>query len=240
MKEIDKAYEKADNETTKSYEIKREKLKKEEDDLKDKLKNEVTKIKEQLEIFLSEVNNLIKINEKIVKGIKILEKEEKVMMKTLSYVSKINKNQKEMKKIFRELMKNLKISFIEEESKIKYEEYYFNGIPMPKDIEFKDIGVQSLKVLWKIDDINILNLDKNEIKYQIAIRKENTKEEFSQVYETKENNYIIQKLEKNANYEIKICLIYKDIISDWSKIHKVKTSNIDSLILNESEREMNF
>ena len=48
----------------------------------------------------------------------------------------IHKNQKEMKMIFPKLMKNLKISFIEKESNIKYEEYYFNGIPIPKEIEY--------------------------------------------------------------------------------------------------------
>ena len=31
------------------------------------------------------------------------------MIKTLSYISKINKNEKEMKKLSQELMKNLKI-----------------------------------------------------------------------------------------------------------------------------------
>ena len=77
------------------------------------------------------------------------------MIKTLSYVSNINKNQKEMGKLFRELMKNLKINFIEEESIIKYEEYYFNGIPIPKDLEFKDIGTNNFKIQWKIDNINI-------------------------------------------------------------------------------------
>ena len=75
-----------------------------------------------------------------------MEKEEKVMIKILSYVSNINKNQKEMGKLFRELMKNSKINFIEEESTIKYEEYYFNGIPIPKDIEFKEIGTYSFKI----------------------------------------------------------------------------------------------
>ena len=144
MIEIDKAYEKVDKETTKSYENKREILKKEEEDLKEKLKTEVTKIKEQLEINLSEVNSLIKTNEKLVKGIKTLEKEEKVMIKTLSYVSKINKNQKQIRKLFQRIMKNIKISFIENESKIIYEDYYFNGIPVPEDIEFKDIGTNSL------------------------------------------------------------------------------------------------
>ena len=48
-------------------------------------------------------------------------------------------------------MKNLKISFIEDESIIKYEDYYFNGIPIPKDIEFQEVGAKSFKVLWNID-----------------------------------------------------------------------------------------
>ena len=116
MIEIDKRYEKVDNEVTKSYKIKLEKLKKEEDDLKEKLKTEVTKIKEKLEINLSNINNLQKICEKILKGIKSSEDEDKNMIKTLSYISKINKNEKEMNLIFQELMKNIKINYIENES----------------------------------------------------------------------------------------------------------------------------
>jgi len=46
--------------------------------LKEKLQIEVTKVKEKLEIFLSNINNEIKISDKINKGIKNLEKEEKI------------------------------------------------------------------------------------------------------------------------------------------------------------------
>ena len=236
MTEIDNTYDKVDKEVTKSYEIKREKLNKEEENLKEKLKTEVTKIKEKFEISLSEINNLLKSCEKIVKGIKSFEKEEKNMIKKLSYLSKINKNQKEIGKIFQQLMKNMKISFIENESIIKYEEYYFNGIPIPNNIEFKDIGTNSFKINWKIDDINILNIDKNEIKYIIDIRKENMKEKFIQVYEGNGYNYIVNNLDKNTNYEIRICSLYKDIISEYTKIYKIKTKNLDSLILNNVEK----
>ena len=47
------------------------------------------------------------------------------MLKILTYISKINKNEKEMKKLYDTCMRNIKISF-EEENKIKYEEYFFN------------------------------------------------------------------------------------------------------------------
>ena len=158
------------------------------------------------------------------------------MIKTLSYLSKINKNQKEIGKIFQQLMKNMKITYIENESQIKYEEYYFNGIPIPNNIEFKDIGTNSFQINWKIDNINILNIDKNEIKYRIEIRKENMKEKFIQIYEGNEYNYIVNNLNKNTNYEIRICSLYKDIISEWTKIYKIKTKNFDSLILNNVEK----
>ena len=75
-----------------------------------------------------------------------------------------NKNQKEMKKLIQELMKNIKINYNEEENNIKYEEYYFNGILPPKEIEFKEITDTSFKIYWKNDDKIINN---NKIKYKL-------------------------------------------------------------------------
>jgi len=162
------------------------------------------------------------------------------MLKILTYVSKINKNEKEMKKLNNTCMRNIKINFDEKENKIKYEEYFFNGIPSPKDIEFKDIDINSLKVYWKIDDINILNIDKNKIKFKIEIRKDNTDDNFNKIYEGNEMNYLINNLNSNTNYEIRICSIYNDINSIYSEIKKVKTNEFDSLILKETNRVDEF
>ena len=138
-----------------------------------------------------------------------------------------------------ELMRNLNITFDENESLIKYEEYYFNGLPFPKDFEFKDIESTKLKVFWKLEDINIINIDKNKIKYNIEIRKENEKI-FNKKYETKETNYLINNLEKNTNYDIRICSIYNEVKGNFSELKKIKTGNTDSLILNESEKANEF
>ena len=102
------------------------------------------------------------------------------MLKILAYISKINKNEKEMKKLYDTCMRNIEISFEEEENKVKYEEYSFNGIPSPKDIEFKDIDINSFKVNWKMDDINI---DKNKIKFKFEIKKDNSNDNFNKIYE---------------------------------------------------------
>ena len=239
--EINKLYDKVNSEITKSFEIKHEKLIKQENELKESLQNEVTKTKEKLENFLSESNKLININERISKGIKLLEKEnEKTMIKILSYVSKMNKNKKKMTDLFKELIKNIKFSFQEEQSKIEYNEYYFNGIPIPKNIEIKNINNDNFKLFWNIDDINLINIDKNKIKFRIELRKDDKNQIFKTVYEGNDKNFQIQNLIKDTVYEIRICSVYNNLVGFFSQIKKVKTNNSVSKILDESGREKEF
>ena len=231
-----KVYEKTKDEITKSYINKHEKLIKEENELKEKLDNEITKVKERLENYISELNNEIRISERINKGIKKMENEEKNMIKILSYVSKINKTQKKMKILLTKLIKSIKVSYEEEKSIIKYEEYYFNEIPIPKNIELNNISCHSIDISWNIDNSN--NIYNNIIKYRIEMRKE--KEIFNKIYEGNNNNYSLNNLTKNTNYEFRICCFINDIKGEWTQIQKFKTSNLDSVILNESKKRDEF
>ena len=236
INEINAAYEKVDKQSSEYFELKHKELKEQEKEMKDKLQTEVTKIKSKLEEYRSLTDNLIKTYERINKGIKTLNKEEEnqniKLLRNLTYVSKINKNQKEMNKITQILMKNLKLDF--KEDNINYEEYYFNGLSVPKDIQVNDIKYNSFTITWKIDDINILNIDKNKIKYKIELRKEN--EKFQSIYEGTNMNYTANNLSSNKNYELRICSIYNDINSTFSEIKKAKTESFNSVILNESKR----
>jgi len=85
-----------------------------------------------------------------------------------------------------------------------------------------------------MDDLNILNIEKNKIKFKIEIRKENSDD--IKIYEGNVMNYLINNLNSNTNYEIRICSVYNDINSIWSEIKKAKTNEFDSLILKESNR----
>ena len=172
--------------------MKHEQLTKDENELTEKLQNEVTKTKEKLENYLSNSNNLIINNERIEKGIKILDKKEKNKIIDFTYISKINKCKNEINILFQKLMKNINISFNDKKyNNILFEEYYFNGIPSPKNIEIKNIKYRNFEVFWNIDDTKAFNLDNSQIKYRVQYRKEN--EKFQQFYEGKLNNCIINK-----------------------------------------------
>jgi len=141
-----------------------------------------------------------------------MENEENNIIKTMSYVSKISKTQKNMKKLLYAIMKNIKFNYDENKNNIKYEEYYFNGIFIPKNIEFKNITSDNINISWNLD-----NFDNNKfkIKYKVEMRKEN--DNFIKVYEDNNNNCSIDNLEMNTNYEFRICVIYNDILENGLK-----------------------
>ena len=161
INKINSIYDKLNNELTQSFLKGHEQLIKEENDLREQLQNKVTKVKEILESFLIQCNISIKSYENIQKEIKIIEKnEEKDIIRELAYISQISHLEKNMTKLLCEFMSNYNISFIEKEKKFKFEEYFFNGIQIPKELEFKNIKTDEFKLFWKIDNINVINVDK--------------------------------------------------------------------------------
>ena len=240
IEEINKCYDIVDERVKKKFEEEHNKLYKEENNLREKFQTEITKKKEYLQNYLSETDELIGNYNKINKGIKILEKEEKNIIKILSYVSNINKNIKKMDQLINEFITNLKITFEEEQRKIIYKDYIFNGLPIPKNIKCEDISSDNFKLKWEIDEDKLNKFDKNKIKYKIEIKKiEEKKEDKKENNEEKKENednegkyqreYLfsdtscsIKDLHSDTEYEFKICSIYDDIQGEWSRIQKVQ------------------
>ena len=78
----------------------------------------------------------------MLKGLQILDKEDKNMIKKLTYITKISKNNKENKSLLQSLMKNLKISLNEEQSSINFDEYFL--------MVFKFLKILNLRTLIQI------------------------------------------------------------------------------------------
>ena len=241
INKINIIYDKVNNELSQFFLKDHERLIKEEAELRENLQNKVTKIKEILESFLTECNFSIKSCEKITKEIKIFENnKDKDIIKKLAYISQISILEKNMTKLLSEFISNFNISFNAKEKNFRYEEYYFNGIQIPKNIEFKDVKSDGFKIVWKIDNINVINVDKKKIKFITELRKD-MNEKFEKVYEGYESNCLVKNLKKSTNYEIKICCVYDDILGPWTPIQKIKTNNIVfQLPVNPKYITMNF
>ena len=218
ISKINNLYDEVNSNLTKTYQEKHEQLLKEENEIREKLQNEVTKTKEKLEYYFSESNNELILNERINSGLKNLEKEEKNNLRVLSYISQINKNNKNMKKILKEIIKGKNFYYDEKENNIKYEEYIFNGLPIPNNIQFTDISNNSVNVSWNIDHKDFIN---QKINYRIEIKKEN-EEEFKEIYTGSDENYKINNLTLNTIYKVRICCLSNDYIGQWSNLYKIK------------------
>ena len=238
INKINQAFDKTISELKNAYQKKHEILLKEEKNLQEKLENTVTKTKEQLELYLSEINEDIRISNRIDKGFNKLIGDKQSLFQILSYVSKINTSQKSMIKLRKEFMKTIKFNYEEEKNIINYEEIIFNGMIIPENIQFKEIKKTNFKIYWNTGEANFENVDLNLIKYKVEIRKKN-EEMFKEVYEGEKTNCLVYNLELNTTYEVRICSIFKDIIGDWSEIKEV-TTLIDSSILIGSNRCQEF
>ena len=236
INKINNLYEKTIEDVEKSFIKKHEALNKQENDIKEKLQNEVTKIKEQLENLLSQVYNEIKINERIKKGIDKLGKEEKNKFKTLTYISKLNKNKKSMNQLSQQIMKSMKFCYIEEKGSIDYEEYFFNGIGIPYNIEFNYISSNSLDIKWDFEHKDIYN---NQLKFQVEMKEIDSDNNFKIIYEGDELNCRLNELYLWKIYEFRICAIYDKFKGKWSEIKK-NNIQIDSIILNEEEKKKEY
>ena len=185
---------------------------------------------------MSQLNNEIKLNEKINKGFKKLQSEQNNLLSdnnlitNLSYISKQNKNKKEIKNILEKKIKSLTFYYSENENNIKYNEYFLNANFIPKNIEIKIINYFTINVSWITENNNLISI--------VEIRKENG--EFKNIYKGNNTNCKITNLEININYEIRICNSIDNLICQWSELKKIKTCDFDSIILKNTKKENEF
>jgi len=126
IENLNKKFDKTMKDIQNYFILKHEELIKEESVLTEKLKNEVTKTKEKIETFLSELNEQIKLSNRIIKISNKLDKKEKNYLKNISYISKMKELIKNMNKIIIKPLKNIKFRFEEEKRDVNYEEYSMN------------------------------------------------------------------------------------------------------------------
>ena len=207
-----------------SFKKQHDNLTKIEKELKEDLIKNVSKTKEELQNFINKSIEIIKGNEKIGQFTQYYEKNKEksnpVLIKTLSYISEIEKNNQKVFYFINESMKNMNITFNENKNTLEFINYYFNGISSPINIQSYEQN-NSLNISWKIDENSKKLRDVTQYKYNLEIKDNNN----IYKYEGKETNIEIRGLENNKEYEFRVRTIYKESYGNWSEYKKVQILN---------------
>ena len=210
---INDNHKKITDEITNYFEEEHFKLNEKEKQLKYELDLKVTEIKDELEQYFRETTKILLSCERLSKAIKNYSKQNNNNeMKDLFYISKINEISIESKSLFKKPIKNLDIYFINKS--IYYKEYYFSGIPIPKDIK-AEIKDNKLLISW---DLRTKNFDIKNVKYLLKLKYEN---EYTD-YEASKTNILIDEYKINIDYEVKVRALINGLYGGWSDLMKFK------------------
>ena len=76
--------------------------------------------------------------------------------------------------------------------------------------------------------------------YIVEMKKEDSEDNFKEVYKGNKKICFVGDLTKNTFYEIRICTFYNGIYGTWSNTEKIKTFELDSLILEDLLKKEEF
>ena len=186
--------------------------------LKNELNEKIDNIKEELNNFLKRTENIISSFGKISKLIDNFGDEyESHIIRTWCYISEINKYNEKANDLFEEPKKTLFFTFDDEELKVNYSNYYFDGLPVPENIRVEENEDNKIEVTWENNEDKIKDYsDKNKIEYEIEIKNAFKKYEFK----SKEKKLILDKLDKYKLNKIHIRTVLNKSYSTWSKIEE--------------------
>ena len=219
IENINNSHEKITKEITSYFEQEHRKLNEREEKLKYELDLKVTEIKDELEKYFRESSNILLSYERLSKAMKNYEKNKNICeIKTLCYISKINSINNETITLFKKPIKNLEISF-HDNNTLNYKEYYFNGIPIPKNIKIEEEINNEVKISWDLDDLRIKDFDNKNIKYSLKIRDGILS---CSNYEASELKILINECKENVEYEVNVRALIKGYSGDWSETKKFK------------------
>ena len=224
IEKINNSYIKVMNDISASFKKQHLLLEEKENKLKSELDLKVTEIKNELEKSLVEYNLILISYERTSKAIKNYEKKNNTsQIKTLSFISELHKNCEKAKNIFAKQIKNIDIHLGLISDTIYYEDYYFNGIPIPKNIKVEKKDNQ-VYIYWDIGNYRIKDYDINKINYSIKLE---GKDNYT-IYKTFEKYLLLDKNEckKNIDYSVQIRAVIDDSYGEWSEIKKFKFAEL--------------
>lgn len=192
-------------------------LKLKENSLRSYLISNVDEVESELNNFLIESKRIILSCTKLSKAIKDFGEENRI--KEIYYICEISKNNEKVKEYLKKPKRNLQIELDLSNYIINCDSNYFNGLPVPNDINAEENNEQNLVISWKNDEYIINNYnDRNKIKYGIELNCGINKYSF----ETSVKKLVLEKYLKDKDFKVRIKTIINDSCSIWSEIKEFK------------------
>ena len=224
IEKLNNSHKKIMDEITASFDEKRFQLNKLEKELKLDLEKKVTEVKEELENKLFESSKIIISLERIKKAIKYYAKKNITnKIKSFYYISEINNNNLKALNFYKKPLRNIDISLNSELNTLNYKDYYFSGIPIPKNINIEEKG-DKIFISWDIDEFRIKNYNIKDIEYMVEIKNRG----FVCNIKSSAKTTFIEKNRMDRELNIKIKAFIEGIDGNFSenKIYKNKIPNI--------------
>ena len=224
IEKLNNSHKKIIDEITASFDEKRFQLNKLEKELKLDLEKKVTEVKEELENKLSESSKIIISLERIKKAIKYYAKKNITnKIKSFYYISEINNNNLKALDFYKKVIRNIDISLNSELNTLNYKDYYFSGIPIPKNINIEEKG-DKIFISWDIDEFRIKNYKIKDIEYMVEIKNRG----FVCNIKSSAKTTFIEKNRMDGELNIKIKAFIEGIDGNFSenKIYKNEIPNI--------------
>ena len=228
IEKINNSYKKIENEIILSFKKQHLELEEKEKNLKLELDFQVNQIKNELEKNLTISSNILLSCQKTNEIITKYETKINNDIKTLYFISEINKSKEKAKDFVNKKIKNSDIFFESNKLCYFYDDYYFNGIPFPKNIKAEKME-NKLSISWDLDNSYIKDINANKIKYLLYIK--STESPFDFRCETKDKFYYYCNYDEKKDYEIKIRTSIDGCQSEWYEIKKSKEENSFSTII---------
>ena len=224
IEKLNNSHKKIMDEITASFDEKRFQLNKLEKELKLDLEKKVTEVKEELENKLSESSKIIISLERIKKAIKYYAKKNITnKIKSFYYISEINNNNLKALNFYKKPLRNIDISLNSELNTLNYKDYYFSGIPIPKNINIEEKG-DKIFISWDIDEFRIKIYNIKDIEYVVEIKNR----VFVCNIKSSAKTTFIEKNRMDGELNIKIKAFIEGIDGNFSenKIYKNEIPNI--------------